>query len=436
YRTYFRERADILLDGVLDVSNAQARFDSLVVLFEPEIPSHAQRYPGAGLWNLAQAANNYQDFLALRSPVFIDHLAEFLADFMAPVELSHFSATTQTDEVVLHWQTEQERDNTGFEVWRAVADSTALELLATSEQYPGLVGSLHSDDPLQYSFVDADAPVETTLWYQLRHTDTSGETVVHKWLVQAGPAPLPALVINEFLASNNSTNADPAGEFDDWIELYNRSNHNLDLGDYFLTDDLNNPSKWQLPTMTLRGSEHVLIWCDNDMFQEGIHASFNLSASGEQIGLFLNDAGLALPIDTLDFGPQVSDVSYGRVSDGNTNWQFFEQPTPSSANSALSAAPDESPTVLLSAPRISPNPSGGQMEIRFSSGRSGPVTVDVFDTRGYRVRRLFAENLPAGSQAVVWDRRDGDGRLVPAGVYLVKIQAAGTAVTGKIGVVR
>ena len=76
------------------------------------------------------------------------------------------------------------------------------------------------------------------------------------------------------------------------------------------------------------------------------------------------------------------------------------------------------------------------MEIRFSSGRSGPVTVDVFDTRGYRVRRLFAENLPAGSQAVVWDRRDGDGRLVPAGVYLVKIQAAGTAVTGKIGVVR
>ncbi|RLA02949.1 MAG: hypothetical protein DRQ54_11445 [Gammaproteobacteria bacterium] len=211
YRTFFRDRADILLDGVLEISNAQARFDSLVVMFEPELPPHARRYPGSGLWNLTEAAADYQDFIALRQPVFVDHLSEFLADFMAPVELSHFSTTTQDDNVILHWQTERERDNEGFEVWRAVADSMALELLATSEQDPGLVGSPYSDDPLQYSFVDTETPAESVLWYQLRHADINGDTIVHQWLVQTGPAPLPDLVINEFLASNSFTNPDAAG---------------------------------------------------------------------------------------------------------------------------------------------------------------------------------------------------------------------------------
>ena len=30
-----------------------------------------------------------------------------------------------------------------------------------------------------------------------------------------------ALVINEFMASNGSTVADPQGQYDDWIEIYN-----------------------------------------------------------------------------------------------------------------------------------------------------------------------------------------------------------------------
>lgn len=51
-----------------------------------------------------------------------------------------------------------------------------------------------------------------------------------------------------------------------------------------------------------------------------------------------------------------------------------------------------------------------------SSGGSGDVDITVFDLTGRRVRR-FAGVGPAG---VSWDGRDGDGRPVPAGIYLVR----------------
>ena len=38
------------------------------------------------------------------------------------------------------------------------------------------------------------------------------------------------VVINEVLASNASTLADPQGEYDDWIELYNPSDEQVDVG--------------------------------------------------------------------------------------------------------------------------------------------------------------------------------------------------------------
>ncbi|MDN5354963.1 MAG: hypothetical protein PWQ09_1719, partial [Candidatus Cloacimonadota bacterium] len=37
-------------------------------------------------------------------------------------------------------------------------------------------------------------------------------------------------------------------------------------------------------------------------------------------------------IDSLTFGEQTSDVSYGRLPDGSDTWQFFDVPTPGESN--------------------------------------------------------------------------------------------------------
>ena len=56
------------------------------------------------------------------------------------------------------------------------------------------------------------------------------------------------LVINEFMASNGTTIENPAqpGDFPDWIELYNASDQPIALDGMYLTDDMENPTKWQI----------------------------------------------------------------------------------------------------------------------------------------------------------------------------------------------
>src|SRR4030042_1244411 len=48
------------------------------------------------------------------------------------------------------------------------------------------------------------------------------------------------LVINEFMASNNSDSgiSDPQGDYDDWIEIYNFGDTAIDIGGMYLTGDL------------------------------------------------------------------------------------------------------------------------------------------------------------------------------------------------------
>ena len=55
------------------------------------------------------------------------------------------------------------------------------------------------------------------------------------------------VVINEFSAANKSDYANDNGEYKDWIELYNAGNSSVNLAGYYLSDKLNNTTKWQFP---------------------------------------------------------------------------------------------------------------------------------------------------------------------------------------------
>ncbi len=86
------------------------------------------------------------------------------------------------------------------------------------------------------------------------------------------------------------------------------------------------------PSIDLGPGEHILFWADGDEEQGPTHTSFRLSRSGEAIGLF--DVDGITPIDTVSFGPQASDISWGRSVDGGDTWESFLVPTPGQPNSA------------------------------------------------------------------------------------------------------
>jgi len=144
------------------------------------------------------------------------------------------------------------------------------------------------------------------------------------------------LAVNEFMASNSNSMQDPQGQYDDWIEIHNYGSDAIDLGGMYLTDDLSVAVKWQVPdndpaVTTILAGGYLLIWTDNDTTDAGLHASFRLSAGGEEIGLFDSD-GVTL-IDSIVFGKQTADVSYGRYPDADEGLRFFGFPSPEAENS-------------------------------------------------------------------------------------------------------
>ena len=143
------------------------------------------------------------------------------------------------------------------------------------------------------------------------------------------------LAINEFMASNSSCIQDPQRQYDDWIEIHNYGPDAIDIGGMYLTDNLSDTTKWRIPSnnttaTTIPAGGYLLIWADNDTTDAGLHANFKLDADGEEIGLFESD-GITL-IDSIVFGDQATDISYGRYPDANDSQRFFSVPSPAARN--------------------------------------------------------------------------------------------------------
>ncbi len=150
----------------------------------------------------------------------------------------------------------------------------------------------------------------------------------------------PDLVINEFLAATDLCCDDGNGEVEDFIEIYNPGDEAVDIGGLWITDDLEEPDNWeQIPTTdasvtTVAAGGHIVIWADKDQDTQGIlHTDdIKLSADGEQIGLIFISGTDTVFVDSLSFGEQTDDISYGRYPDGSANWESFNTPTPGATN--------------------------------------------------------------------------------------------------------
>jgi hypothetical protein len=95
--------------------------------------------------------------------------------------------------------------------------------------------------------------------------------------------------------------------------------------------------------------------------------------------------------------------------------------------------PDPSPLPTTEIEGVAPNPLSGRGRLAFRIAQPGPVTVDLYDARGRKVRALVDHpNAPAG-----WFTTpiETDSSL-PAGLYLYRVRAADGERAGKFVVVR
>ena len=121
------------------------------------------------------------------------------------------------------------------------------------------------------------------------------------------------VVINEFMAQNDSI-ADPAGEYDNWIEIHNNTANTVSLGGMYLSNVASQPTKWQFPANTTIASQgYLIVWADEDTTQTGLHANFQLSVSGGYLRLSNTDGGV---LDSVTYGPQIANRTMARIPNG------------------------------------------------------------------------------------------------------------------------
>lgn len=207
------------------------------------------------------------------------------------------------------------------------------------------------------------------------------------------------IVINELMADNGSTAYDSNGENDDWVELYNHTSSAKDLSGLYLSDDVTNLTKWQIPLGTAINANDVLIfWVDNDSGQSGLHTNFKLSSSGESV--ILSDGNTIY--DQVDFGQQTTDVSYARCPDGGTF--TFTNPTFDALNNCALGLNEEAAFTLL----VYPNPSHSNFTIQSDINGS----YEVFDLLG---RQIVNGSLEGSAVSI--DTQDWQ-----TGNYLMRVQ--------------
>jgi spore coat protein CotH len=190
----------------------------------------------------------------------------------------------------------------------------------------------------EYQLIDSvvyQALSEDTVWG--RWPDGTGE-----WNRLDSPSPesensrpdLPemALVINEVMASNDSSYTDDSGEYEDWLEIFNGGTEPVNLDGLYLTDTLFNPTKHMLPDLILNPGEYMVFFCDEEIAEGDRHTNFKLLKCGESVGLFCDD-GVSM-IDSVTYPELETDISYSRCPDGGATWVFQPDGTPGESNNS------------------------------------------------------------------------------------------------------
>lgn len=151
-----------------------------------------------------------------------------------------------------------------------------------------------------------------------------------KWRVDPNHFPLR---LNEILAVNSKAHA-IGDEFPDLIELHNESDMELDLVGVSLSDDKREAAKYIFPEGARLGARGYLVLSAVKSAKRGggMALPFSLSAEGDSLYLFQKGGEL---VDSVEFGPQVSDLSLGRTPDGS--WRLGP-PTLGQANREVELA--------------------------------------------------------------------------------------------------
>ncbi len=164
--------------------------------------------------------------------------------------------------------------------------------------------------------------------------------------------------LNEFMTVKLDKYRDEYGDKEDWIELYNNSNSLIDLSNLYLSDSVSILNKWKIKNgTTILPNSYKIIWADDEIWQNDLHTNFKLSSIGGTI--LLSDSNNNI-LDSVNYGPQMTNMSLSRIPNGTGTWQFTDI-TYNTFNNLFVSIPQRK---LISGVQLFPNPSSDYIIVK------------------------------------------------------------------------
>jgi hypothetical protein len=199
-------------------------------------------------------------------------------------------------------------------------------------------------------------------WTLPVQADGAGAAVAGRALSVASGAG--GVVISEFVALNGSKKPlgpggllDDNGDSSDWIELYNSTDAAIDLKGWYLTDDVDDLTKWEFPACSIAAGQYKVVFAsgkNRDDPANPLHTNFQLAGGEGFLALVLPD-GRAIA-DAYQYPQQFGDIAYGFTSTNSTSETVTLVPESAPAQALIPAddalgqswtAPDFTPTGWL-----------------------------------------------------------------------------------------
>jgi hypothetical protein len=213
------------------------------------------------------------------------------------------------------------------------------------------------------------------------------------------------LFINEVQASNVNDIEVFSGIHSDWIEIYNASNQAVDLAGLYLSDDENDPYKFQFPfgfsETIIPANGFILAWADDSTEAGPLHLNFKISSSGEKIGIY-GMANQTVILDTITVPALLDDESFGLTTYGGDSRVLFLASTTTPGFSNLQSGILE--TAQLSGIMMFPVPASDQLTLKNTQGSSclleiysvNGSKISEFTLQGYQSQTINTSSMPSG----------------------------------------
>ncbi|MBQ7470852.1 MAG: Ig-like domain-containing protein [Prevotella sp.] len=228
--------------------------------------------------------------------------------------------------------------------------------------------------------------------------------------------------INEVSGSNDSY-INEYFKKNDWVELYNTTDEEIDIEGMYLSDNISKLMKYQISkegtsvNTKIPAHGHLIIWCDKlNTTDQALHASFKIDGDGGELFLTAADKSWT---DTLAYSAHDARTTIGRYPDGAADVYAMSMPTINKQNLLTSYAQREEAKVVNGLKPAVYIAAANGFRIRYAGG-SLILKAEDADYARVEIYTASGQSMMEGAARIHGGVSYVDVSELPSGFYIAR----------------